>query len=130
MMEQHTSGVQQKENLEILLQSINYDFEGAKIRIVGTPDTPWFCGKDVANILEYKDTDQALRKHVRDRNKKKLIEILDISRPVILTGLEEFTSNELEMIYINEAGLYSLILKSKNNGKTKEFFYTKLALIL
>ena len=31
----------------------------------------WFEGKEIATILGYNDTDQALRKHVWEENKKK-----------------------------------------------------------
>ena len=31
----------------------------------------WFLGKDVANILGYKDTNQAIRKHVEGEDKYK-----------------------------------------------------------
>jgi prophage antirepressor-like protein len=51
-------------------------------------NNPWFKGKDVATILGYKDTDQALRKNVDE---------------------DEKTSS----IYINESGVYSLVLKYK-----------------
>ena len=32
----------------------------------------WFCGKDVARLLKYKETNQAIRKHVDDEDKKSL----------------------------------------------------------
>ena len=38
----------------------------------------WFCGKDVAEILGYKDTNQAIRKHVDNEDQK--------SCPVETTG--------------------------------------------
>ena len=47
----------------------------------------YFRGKDVTNALDYKDTDQAIRTHVKDDDKFKLDEL----DPVIFTGL---TSNE------------------------------------
>ena len=30
----------------------------------------WFCGKDVAQLLGYKDTNQAIRKHVDNEDQK------------------------------------------------------------
>ena len=59
----------------------------------------WFIGKDVAKILGYCDTDQAIRKHVDDEDK--------YSRPVETTGQVRW------IIYINESGFYSLVLSSK-----------------
>ena len=59
----------------------------------------WFCGKDVAQILGYKDTNQAIRKHVDEDDK--------FSRPVKTTGQVRW------IIFINESGFYSLVLSSK-----------------
>ena len=59
----------------------------------------WFCGKDVAKILGYKDTNQAIRKHVDNEDQK--------SCPVETTGQVRWS------IYINEFGFYSLVLSSK-----------------
>lgn len=76
------------------------------IRITGTPDDPWFCGKDVAIILGYKNANQAIRKNVRDKHRKSFSEI----RGVWKTPL---SYNQANLVYINEAGLYTLILRSK-----------------
>ena len=59
----------------------------------------WFRGKDVAEILGYKDTNQAIRKHVDNEDQK--------SCPVETTGQVRW------IIFINESGFYSLILSSK-----------------
>ena len=59
----------------------------------------WFCGKDVAKLLGYKDTNQAIRKHVDNEDQK--------SCPVVSTGQVRWC------IYINESGFYSLVLSSK-----------------
>ena len=31
-----------------------FDFGDKKLRVYGTSEEPWFCGKDVCEILEYK----------------------------------------------------------------------------
>lgn len=67
---------------------------------------PWFVGKDVAEILEYKDTDGALRKHVDSEDK--------LTRQISGSGQKR------KMYVINESGLYSLIFSSKMD-KAKEF---------
>ena len=59
----------------------------------------WFCGKDVAKLLGYKDKNQAIRKHVDNEDQK--------SCPVVSTGQVRWC------IYINESGFYSLVLSSK-----------------
>lgn len=68
----------------------------------------WFKGKDVASALEYRDTDQALRKNVCDDDKLPLNDLL--SNPVSGTG---YRGNAKQAMFINESGLYSLILGSK-----------------
>ncbi len=84
--------------------------EENKIQVFGTSEEPWFRGKTVAGLLGYSNVRDALSKHVRDKYKAKygiLVEKLggSDSRPL--------STNESNTIYINEAGLYSLIMKSK-----------------
>lgn len=43
--------------------------EFGSVRAVEVDGEPWFVGKDVAQVLGYNDTDQALRKHVDDEDK-------------------------------------------------------------
>jgi prophage antirepressor-like protein len=84
-------------------------YEGDKtIRVVGTNDNPWFCGKDVCEILQYPNSKQAIRIHVDPENKndlKSLNSLFDLNlKP---------THNEGQMIYMDEEGLYSLIFTCK-----------------
>lgn len=60
---------------------------------------PYFVGKDVAKALGYKDTKDAIKKHVDPEDKRGR----RIASP---SGVQE-------TIVINESGLYSLILSSK-----------------
>lgn len=69
------------------------------IRTVTINDEPWFVGKDVAQVLGYSDTAQAIRKHV-DADDKGVVEMTTPG------GAQNIT-------VINESGLYSLILSSK-----------------
>ena len=59
---------------------------------------PYFIGKDVAAALGYTDTDQALRKHVKDKHR--------------LTRQINGSGQKRNMTLIDEAGLYSLIMRS------------------
>lgn len=59
----------------------------------------FFIGKDVAKVLGYSDTSQAIRKHVDEEDKFK--------------GGVETTGGLQQTIYINESGFYSLVLSSK-----------------
>ncbi|MGJ3749336.1 Bro-N domain-containing protein, partial [Limosilactobacillus fermentum] len=46
-----------------------FDFEGSNVRTVNIDGNPYFVGKDVATILGYKNTKDALLKHVDDEDK-------------------------------------------------------------
>jgi prophage antirepressor-like protein len=71
-----------------------------KLRSILIDNEPWFVGKDPAKLLGYKDTSDALKKHV-DIEDKMGRQITDsLGRPQ-------------KTIVINESGLYSLILSSK-----------------
>ncbi|GAA0206182.1 BRO-N domain-containing protein [Selenomonas dianae] len=74
--------------------------EFGKVRTVVKGGEPYFVGKDVAEILGYKDTVNALKAHV-DEEDKTGWQITTPSR-----GTQTAT-------IINESGLYSLILSSK-----------------
>lgn len=60
-------------------------------------------GKEMAKILGYKDTDKAIRKYVYEEDKKRSL----LNYPAILAATANWTT------FINEYGLYSLILQSK-----------------
>lgn len=80
------------------------NIEFGSIRTVEINGEPYFVGKDVATILAYKDTADALKRHVDDEDKR-FIKVGEI--PTL-----ELNSNYGTYI-INESGLYSLILSSK-----------------
>ena len=72
---------------------------GWKIRAFEIDGEPWFVGKDVAEALEYVDTNKAIAMHVDEEDK-----------------LNDKTASSLGQRggwFINESGLYSLILSSK-----------------
>lgn len=73
--------------------------EFGEIRTVEISGEPWFVGKDVAEVLGYKDTADSIKKHVDDEDK--------------LTRRFTDSGQSREMYIINESGLYSLILSSK-----------------
>lgn len=59
----------------------------------------WLVGKDVAERLGYKDTADALKRHVDEEDK--------------LTRCFTYSGQSREMYVINESGFYSLVLSSK-----------------
>lgn len=73
--------------------------EFGEIRMIMINNEPWFVGKDVAEILGYVDTNKAVSMHVDEDDK-----------------LNDKTASSLGQRggwFINESGLYSLILSSK-----------------
>ncbi len=73
--------------------------EFGQVRTVELDGQPWLVGKDVAEALEYKNPQRAIRDHVDDEDR-------GVTKTVTPSG-------EQEMLIINESGLYSLILSSK-----------------
>lgn len=67
---------------------------------------PWFVGKDVAEALGYRDTSDAMKKHVDDDDR--------LSRQFTESGQGR------SMYVINESGVYALVFGSKL-PKAKEF---------
>ena len=70
-----------------------------KIRMIEIDNTPYFVGKDVAEILGYSNSRKAIADHVDEEDK-------GVTKCYTLGGVQELT-------VINESGLYSLILSSK-----------------
>ena len=70
-----------------------------EVRTLIVNDEPYFVGKDVATILGYKDTADAIKRHVDEDDKR-------VGETPTPKGMQK-------TILINESGLYSLILSSK-----------------
>ena len=70
-----------------------------EVRTVTINNEPYFVGKDVADILGYKNPQEAIRTHVDDEDK-------GVSEILTPGGIQK-------MPVINESGLYSLILRSQ-----------------
>ena len=80
------------------LQVFN-SIEFGSVRTATVNGEVMFVGKDVADILKYTNTAKAIRDHVDDEDK--------LTERIVLSGQNR------EVIFINESGLYSLILSSK-----------------
>lgn len=74
-------------------------FNGDAVRTLLRDNEPYFVGKDVAEILGYRNPRDALSKHVDSDDK-------GVAKCDTLGGTQQTT-------IINESGLYSLILSSK-----------------
>ena len=70
-----------------------------KVRVIERNNEPWFVGKDVAEALGYSQPAKAIREHVKDTH----------------NGVSEMDTpgGRQQIIIIDEAGLYSLVLRSK-----------------
>lgn len=79
--------------------------EFGSVRTIIIDGEPWFAGKDVAASLGYKDTSDALKKHVAEEDK--------------LTRCFADSGQNRQMYVINESGLYSLIFGSKLESAQK-----------
>lgn len=73
--------------------------EFGSVRTLTLNDEPWFVGKDVAKILGYVDTNKAIAMHVDEDDK--------------LNDKTALSLGQRGGWFINESGLYSLILSSK-----------------
>ena len=80
------------------LQIFNNE-EFGQIRTVTKDGEPYFAGRDVATILGYSNPRDAISKHVDDEDK-------GVAKCDTLGGKQQ-------ILFINESGLYSLILSSK-----------------
>lgn len=80
--------------------------EFGQVRTVLIDNEPWFVGKDIAEALGYSNTKDAIKTHVDDEDK---IMGSQNATPYITDnmGRKQFPT------FINESGLYSLILSSK-----------------
>ncbi|HGM3279736.1 TPA: Bro-N domain-containing protein [Clostridioides difficile] len=70
-----------------------------EIRVLEKGGEPWFVGKDIAKMLGYSNSRDALKKHIDEEDK-------GVAKCDTLRGRQILT-------IINESGLYSLILSSK-----------------
>lgn len=78
-----------------------FNFDGQQVRTVMINDEPYFVGKDVAEILGYANTRDALSKHVDGEDK------------IDGVAIRDSIGREQKPVVINESGLYSLIIGSK-----------------
>ena len=93
-------------SMSILVKAFHY--EENEITVIKCRDEIWFRGKDIAKALGYEKTRNAILKHV-DEDDKSILE--DLRRGPQIRA--PFKNEQGGSIFINESGLYSLILRSK-----------------
>ena len=95
-------------------------YEETELSVIKCKDEIWFRGKNIAEILAYSIPRKAIREHVDSEDKRKLSELRSKSKqnetdPLKSKGskTDPLKRNEGNTIFINESGLYCLILRSK-----------------
>lgn len=83
----------------------NFNFNNLPVRTVLIDDEPWFVGKDVADVLEYSDT-QAMTRRLDDED--------------IKSYTDKSSGQGRQIKIINESGLYEAIIGSKKK-ETRPF---------
>jgi prophage antirepressor-like protein len=102
---------------EVCVMGRIFKYKGKDIDIkFDEHNEPWFKGRDIARLLTYKNAEYAIRTNVSVKNKKTLNEFRSLN-PQKKCGLR---GNEKSAIYINQAGVFSLLLKSSKK-EAKEF---------
>ena len=70
---------------------------------------PWFCAKDLCDVLGYKRADNAVRQHVNQHDALKQCVWVEVGMKKDGTPAKRLT----QMIFVNESGFYALVLGSK-----------------
>jgi anti-repressor protein len=82
-------------------QLMNFNYEGAPVRIVMRDGEPWFVAKDVCEILGLEQVTRAMDR--LDADEKGLLEVTHPQK----------TSETLQVNGVSEPGLYGLVLASR-----------------
>ena len=93
------------------LTTIVKDNSNFKVQYILVNDEIWFKGKEIAMILGYANTAKAIQQHVDDDDKRKLNQL---QHPILGSSDQDDLNNQ-KSYFINEAGLYSLILRSQKD---------------
>ena len=85
-----------------------FNYEENEISVIKSKDEIWFRGKDIAKALGYSIPCKAIQEHVDPEDRSSLE---NLSKG----GLKwtPLKNEQKSAIFINESGLYSIILKSK-----------------
>jgi prophage antirepressor-like protein len=90
---------------------INKDFNNFKVRILLIDQKEYFIAKDIAEVLEYRDTDKAIRQHCKNQTALK-----NIFNPDKIAGFnfaKELGNNYKNINLIQEPDVWRLIIKSR-----------------
>ncbi len=82
--------------------------ESFEVAALAVEQVAWFKGAEVAACLGYANVQKAVKTHVEDEDKKSYEELLQGG-----LILDMASNKQPHEIYVNESGLYSLVLRSK-----------------
>lgn len=83
-------------------------FQNSEINfIIDKYNNPWFYAKNVLLALDYKDPKSAIKEIIKKENKEHIVNIYPSYKQTFGTSMQPKT------VFINEFGLYDLMLKSK-----------------
>ena len=101
------SKIEQGNPILLSIEGVEYP-----IKVAGTCEKPWFCGKDVCKILGYKNSRDAMKDNIHSKHKSKLQDLVG-NAALPLLQQQNVSHYDLSSIYISEPGLYSLVMRSK-----------------
>ena len=83
-----------------------FNFKNHTIAYVLVDGNPWFKATEVASVLGYTNTMKAIIDHVDEEDEQRMDALMECRETTI-------DHNDRKAIFINEPGLYSLIMRSK-----------------
>ena len=86
-----------------------FKYEETELSVIKCKDDIWFRSKTLAVVLGYSNTLKAIRMHVNSEDKK---EMLELSYKGGAHFGHSFRNVQRGTIYVNESGLFALILHS------------------
>lgn len=100
------------ESPNVLIKAFENNENGWTIRAIEIDNEVWFVGKDIAEALGYKNTRDALSRHVPDKYKKVLTaqQMASVSKS---RDSQPLVDSPRGLTFINEAGLYKLVMRSE-----------------
>ena len=94
-----------------IIEKKMFHYKENEISVIKSKGEIWFRGKDIAKALGYKRPHKAVLDHVNSEDKSSL-ECLQRGSQ-IGTPFKDTKNEQRKAIFVNESGLYSLILQSK-----------------
>ena len=94
-----------------------FKYGETELSVIKCKDDIWFRGKTLAQVLGYYNPLKVIHTHIDSEDKEEMLELL--YKGGAQNG-HPFRNVQQENIYVNESGLYSLVLRSKLES-VKEF---------